>query len=48
MFEDLTAGDFVVHDMHGVGRFEGMARRKLDGVERDFLHIRYADGVCSY
>ncbi len=44
MFEDLTAGDFVVHDMHGVGRFEGMARRKLDGVERDFLHIRYADG----
>lgn len=27
-----------------VGRFEGMARRKLDGVERDFLHIRYADG----
>jgi transcription-repair coupling factor (superfamily II helicase) len=44
MFEDLKAGDFVVHDVHGVGRFEGMARRKLDGVERDFLHIRYADG----
>jgi transcription-repair coupling factor (superfamily II helicase) len=30
--------------VHGIGVFEGMARRKLDGVERDFLQIRYADG----
>ena len=44
MFEDLKAGDYVVHDVHGIGVFEGMARRKLDGVERDFLQIRYADG----
>ena len=44
MFEDLKAGDYVVHDVHGVGVFEGMARRKLDGVERDFLQLRYADG----
>jgi len=44
MFEDLKAGDFVVHDVHGIGVFEGMARRKLDGVERDFLQLRYADG----
>ncbi|NDD61347.1 MAG: hypothetical protein EBZ46_03765 [Actinobacteria bacterium] len=45
MFEDLKAGDHVVHDVHGIGMFEGMARRMLDGVERDFLQIRYADGV---
>ena len=44
MFEDLKAGDHIVHDVHGIGVFEGMARRKLDGVERDFLHLRYADG----
>ena len=44
MFEDLKAGDYVVHDVHGIGVFEGMARRKLDGVERDFLQLRYADG----
>ncbi|MGA1332060.1 MAG: transcription-repair coupling factor [Ilumatobacteraceae bacterium] len=44
MFEDLKAGDHVVHDVHGIGVFEGMARRKLDGVERDFLQLRYADG----
>ncbi|MFM8714894.1 MAG: CarD family transcriptional regulator, partial [Actinomycetota bacterium] len=44
MFEDLKAGDFIVHDVHGIGVFEGMARRKLDGVERDFLQLRYADG----
>lgn len=44
MFEDLTAGNYVVHEVHGIGVFEGMARRKLDGVERDFLHLRYADG----
>ena len=40
MFEDLKAGDHVVHDVHGIGVFEGMARRKLDGVERDFLQLR--------
>ena len=45
MFEDLKAGDHVVHDVHGIGMFEGMARRTLDGVERDFLQIRYADGA---
>ena len=44
MFEDLKAGDYVVHDVHGIGVFEGMARRKLDGVERDFMQLRYADG----
>ena len=44
MFEDLKAGDHIVHDVHGIGVFEGMARRKLDGVERDFLQLRYADG----
>ena len=44
MFEDLKAGDYVVHDVHGIGVFEGMARRKLDGIERDFLQLRYADG----
>ncbi|MFM7524889.1 MAG: CarD family transcriptional regulator, partial [Actinomycetota bacterium] len=44
MFEDLKSGDFIVHDVHGIGVFEGMARRKLDGVERDFLQLRYADG----
>ena len=45
MFEDLKAGDHVVHEVHGIGVFEGTARRKLDGVERDFLQIRYADGT---
>ena len=44
MFEDLKAGDYIVHDVHGIGVFEGMARRKLDGVERDFMQLRYADG----
>ena len=44
MFEDLKAGDFIVHEVHGIGVFEGMARRKLDGIERDFLQLRYADG----
>ena len=40
-FEDLEAGDFVVHEHHGVGRYEGMVTRAIGGVERDYLLIAY-------
>ncbi len=40
-FDDLKAGDYVVHHQHGVGRFAGMVRRRIGGVERDYLQIDY-------
>ena len=36
-YEDLKPGDFVVHQVHGVGRYEGMVARAIGGVERDYL-----------
>ena len=40
-FDDLTPGSFVVHYMHGVGRFAGMVKRLIGGIERDYLLIEF-------
>jgi transcription-repair coupling factor (superfamily II helicase) len=39
---DLAEGDLVVHDLHGIGRFQGMVERKLLGTHREYLVIEYA------
>ena len=36
-------GDFVVHASHGVAHFTGLVRREVDGVERDYLQLEYAE-----
>lgn len=38
---ELSAGDYVVHIEHGIGRYKGMKRLKLMGVETDFLEVSY-------
>ncbi len=42
-FADLSPGDPVVHIEYGIGRFEGLEKRTLGGVEREFLLVAYAD-----
>ena len=39
---DLSPGDLVVHEHHGIGRFIGMERMTVDGSERDFIKIAFA------
>jgi transcription-repair coupling factor (superfamily II helicase) len=41
-YADLTAGDYVVHQRHGIGRFDGLTSRTMAGIERDYLMIGYA------
>lgn len=41
-YADLRQGDFVVHMDYGVGRFAGIRRRTLNGLEREYLMIEYA------
>ena len=41
VFEDLKPGMYVVHVQHGVGRYEGMVKRSIGGVERDYLLVAY-------
>ena len=38
---DLNVGDYVVHENHGIGRYEGVERIDIQGVKKDFLTIRY-------
>jgi transcription-repair coupling factor (superfamily II helicase) len=40
---DLQAEDWVVHVDHGVGRYMGLVRRTVEGVEREYLCVEYAD-----
>ncbi len=47
-FDDLKAGAYVVHYQHGVGRFGGMVRRSIGGVERDYLLLEYKGGDKLY
>ncbi len=39
---ELRPGDFVVHQDHGVGRFDGLVKLANGGVEREYLLIQYA------
>jgi transcription-repair coupling factor (superfamily II helicase) len=38
----LRAGDLVVHEQHGVGRYVEMVRRTVNGGEREYLILEYA------
>ena len=41
---DLTQGAYVVHIDHGIGRFAGLIHRTIDGIEREYLELHYAEG----
>ncbi len=44
IFEDLKPGDYVVHHVHGVGRYLGMSKQSMGGVERDYMQLQYNNG----
>ena len=47
-FDDLHTGAYVVHYQHGVGKFAGMVKRAIGGVERDYLLLEYRGGDKLY
>ncbi len=47
-FTDLTTGDFVVHENHGIGRFSGIVRMQVDGFDKDYIKISYAGTDTLY
>ena len=44
LVESLTRGDFVVHEDHGIGRYMGLVREKINGGLVDCIQLDYADG----
>ena len=41
-YAELHEGDYVVHAMHGIGRFVGMETLTVDGVAADYITLQYA------
>lgn len=39
---ELRRGDYVVHEIHGVGRYQELLKRSVGGVEREYVVIEYA------
>ena len=41
-YADLSVGDYVVHEAHGIGQYMGLTTMTVDGVTRDYITIQYA------
>ena len=41
-YNDLEIGDYVVHEIHGIGQYMGIQNIKVDGASKDYVSIRYA------
>ena len=39
-FTDIKGGDYVVHDIHGIGRYIGVENMLVDGMHRDYLLLQ--------
>ncbi len=39
---ELHAGDFVVHEQHGIGKYVELVQRTVNGADREYLVIEYA------
>ena len=47
-YADLQVNDWVVHIDHGIGRFVGLVTRTVDGLEREYLCVEYAENDQLY
>lgn len=47
-FSELSVGDYVVHESHGVGQYLGVEQMKIDQTRKDFLKLRYAQDDYLY
>ena len=47
-YSDLSTGDLVVHEYHGIGRFVGIFKIPVDGIEKDYVKISYSGSDSLY
>lgn len=40
-YSELKIGDYVVHVNHGIGKYLGIETLEINGIHKDYLHIRY-------
>ncbi len=46
--DELAVGDYIVHNVHGIGVFEGIHALELNKVKKDYIKISYAKGDTLY
>ncbi|MEG2145615.1 MAG: CarD family transcriptional regulator, partial [Lachnospiraceae bacterium] len=47
-FSELKVGDYVVHENHGLGIYNGIEKIKVDRISKDYMKISYAAGGNLY
>ncbi len=47
-FQELSVGDYVVHESHGLGIYRGIEKVEVDHTVRDFIKIEYQGGSNLY
>lgn len=47
-FSELTVGDYVVHESHGLGIYRGIEKIEQDHVIKDYIKVEYGDGGNLY
>ena len=47
-YMDLAPGDYIVHENHGLGRYQGIEKIEMDQITKDFVKIEYGDGGVLY
>ncbi|MCD8118759.1 MAG: transcription-repair coupling factor [Lachnospiraceae bacterium] len=47
-FSELSVGDYVIHEDHGVGIYQGIEKVEVDGVIEDYLKIAYSENGVLY
>ncbi|MCF0134336.1 MAG: transcription-repair coupling factor [Blautia sp.] len=47
-FSELSVGDFVVHERHGLGVYRGIEKVEVDKTAKDYIKIEYQGGSSLY
>lgn len=40
-YSDLSIGDYIVHESHGIGQYQGIQKIEVQGIAKDYLVIQY-------
>ena len=45
---ELSPGDYVVHANHGIGLFQGVQKKEIHGIVKDYIIIKYSGGSSLF
>ena len=48
VFADLKVGDYVVHSVHGIGKYIGIHTLEIDNIRKDYIKLEYQDNGILY